>query len=73
MWMLWHDDLHWTSSIKFHRGASGMNKLLIMGLASSVLGLGLLTTVNAADPKPEDVVKYRQSVYTVIGWNLKGL
>ena len=48
-----------------------MKKLLIMGLASSMLGLGLLTTVNAADPKPEDVVKYRQSVYTIIGWNFK--
>ena len=48
-----------------------MNKLLVTGLASSILGLGLLTTVNAADPKPEDVVKYRQSVYTIIGWNFK--
>ena len=48
-----------------------MKKLLVMGLASSMLGLGLLTTVNAADPKPEDVVKYRQSVYTIIGWNFK--
>ena len=48
-----------------------MNKLLVMGLVSSVLGLGLLTTVSAADPKPEDVAKYRQSIYTIIGWNFK--
>jgi len=40
-----------------------------MVLAGSVLGLGALTMASAADQKPEDVVKYRQSVYTIIGWN----
>ncbi|MBK8182363.1 MAG: cytochrome c [Candidatus Competibacteraceae bacterium] len=46
-----------------------MKKLLGIGLASGLLGLGLLTAAQAANPKPEDVVKYRQSVYTMIGWN----
>ncbi|HRD67584.1 MAG TPA: cytochrome c [Candidatus Competibacter sp.] len=49
-----------------------MNKLLgAIGLAGGILGLNFLTTVQAADPKPEEVVAYRQSVYTVIGWNFK--
>ena len=47
-----------------------MNKLYI-GLAGSILSLSLLTAANAADPKPEDAVRYRQSVYTVIGWHFK--
>ncbi|MDG4554056.1 MAG: cytochrome c [Candidatus Competibacter sp.] len=47
-----------------------MNTLCI-GLAGSILGLGFLTVASAADPKPEDAVRYRQSVYTVIGWNFK--
>ncbi|MFO1371239.1 MAG: cytochrome c [Candidatus Competibacteraceae bacterium] len=38
---------------------------------SGILGLGFLTMANAADPKPEDVAQYRQSVYTIIGWNFK--
>lgn len=48
-----------------------MNKQLAMVLAGGVLGLGVLTVASAADQKPEDVVKYRQSVYTIIGWNFK--
>jgi cytochrome c556 len=48
-----------------------MNKLLRIGLAGSILGLGLLTVAQAAGPKPEDAVKYRQSVYNIIGWNFK--
>jgi cytochrome c556 len=47
-----------------------MKKLLSIGLASSILGLGILTAVQAAE-KPEDIVKYRQSVYNIIGWNFK--
>lgn len=47
-----------------------MNKLYI-GLAGSILSLSLLTAASAADPKPEDAVRYRQSVYTVIGWHFK--
>lgn len=47
-----------------------MKKLLNIGLAGSILGFGLLTAVQAAE-KPEDVVKYRQSVYNIIGWNFK--
>lgn len=48
-----------------------MNKLLGIGLASGILGLGLLTAAQAASPKPEEVVEYRQSVYNIIGWNFK--
>lgn len=48
-----------------------MNKTLKIGLAGGILGLSLLTVAQAADPKPEEVVEYRQSVYNVIGWNFK--
>ena len=48
-----------------------MNKQLAMILAGGILGMGLLTVAGAADQKPEDVVQYRQSVYTIIGWNFK--
>ena len=48
-----------------------MNKQLAIVLAGGILGLGALTMASAADQKPEDVVKYRQSVYTIIGWNFK--
>ena len=44
---------------------------LCTGLAGSILGLGFLAIASAADSKPEDAVRYRQSVYTVIGWNFK--
>jgi len=40
-------------------------------LVGGILGVSLLTMANAAGPKPEEVVDYRQSVYTVIGWNFK--
>jgi cytochrome c556 len=40
-----------------------------IGWASGILGLGLLTMVHAAGPKPEEAVEYRQSVYTVIKWH----
>jgi cytochrome c556 len=40
-----------------------------LGLAGGILGLGLLTLVHAAGPKPEEAVEYRQSVYTVIKWH----
>ncbi len=40
-------------------------------LMSGVLSLGVLTTAGAADPKPQDVVEYRKSVYTISGWNFK--
>jgi cytochrome c556 len=46
-------------------------KSLGISLAGGILGLGLLTVVSAAGPKPEEAVDYRQSVYTVIGWNFK--
>ena len=48
-----------------------MNRLLGIGLAGGILGLSFLAVANAADPKPEDAVQYRQSVYTIIGWNFK--
>ena len=47
-----------------------MNKLCI-GLASGLLGLSVLTAASAADQKPEDIAEYRQSVFTIIGWNFK--
>jgi cytochrome c556 len=40
-------------------------------LAGGLLGASLLTVASAAGPKPEDAAKYRQSVYTIIGWNFK--
>ena len=46
-----------------------MNKQLAMVLAGGILGVGVLTAASAADPKPQDVVEYRKSVYTIIGWN----
>jgi cytochrome c556 len=46
-------------------------KLLGIGLVSSLIGLSFLTVASAAGPKPEDAAKYRQSVYTIIGWNFK--
>ncbi len=46
-----------------------MNKQLAMVVAGGMLGLGVLAAANAADRKPEDVVRYRQSVYAIIGWN----
>ncbi len=48
-----------------------MNKQLAMVLAGGILGASALTAVQAADPKPQDVVDYRKSVYTIIGWNFK--
>jgi len=38
-------------------------------LAASAITLTLLANAAAAQAKPEDVIKYRQSVYKVIGWN----
>jgi cytochrome c556 len=46
-----------------------MNKQLAMVLAGGILSMGVLTAANAADPKPQDTVDYRKSVYTIIGWN----
>jgi len=46
-----------------------MNKQLAIAVAGGILGMGLLTAASAADPKPQDVVEYRKSVYTIIGWN----
>lgn len=48
-----------------------MSKQLAMVLAGGILGMGVLTAASAAEVKPEDAVEYRQSVYTVIGWNFK--
>ncbi len=49
-----------------------MNKKSIaMSLLSGILGASLFTAAQAAGPKPEDVAKYRQAVYTVVGWNFK--
>jgi len=48
-----------------------MNKTLQIGLVGGILSLSLLTAVQAAGPKPEEVVEYRQSVYNIIGWNFK--
>jgi cytochrome c556 len=47
-----------------------MNKVSQI-LVSSALGLSILTAASAADPKPQDAVDYRKSVYTIIGWNFK--
>lgn len=47
------------------------NKSLGIGLVSGLVGLGFLTVAGASGPKPEDAAKYRQSVYTIIGWNFK--
>ena len=44
---------------------------LIINLIGGILGVSLLTVAHAAGPKPEEVVDYRQSVYTVIGWNFQ--
>ena len=38
-------------------------------LAVSATTLTLMASVAAAQAKPEDVIKYRQSVYKVMGWN----
>jgi cytochrome c556 len=46
-------------------------KLLGIGLVIGLIGFGFLTAASAAGPKPEDAAKYRQSVYTIIGWNFK--
>lgn len=48
-----------------------MNKRLALVLAGGILSAGVLATAYAAEGKPEDTVKYRQSVYNVIGWNFK--
>ena len=48
-----------------------MNKQRVLVLASGILGASILTAVQAADPKPQDVVDYRKAVYTVVGWNFK--
>lgn len=48
-----------------------MSNFIQIGLASGILGLGLLTVAQAAGPKPEEVAEYRQSVYNIIGWNFK--
>ncbi|MBL8251590.1 MAG: cytochrome c [Candidatus Competibacter sp.] len=48
-----------------------MNKQLALVLAGGILSAGVLTTAYAAEGKPEDTVKYRQSVYNIIGWNFK--
>ncbi len=42
-----------------------------IGLVGGLLGLSVLSVASAADPTPEDAVRYRQSVYTVIGWHFK--
>jgi len=47
------------------------NKLFGIGLASGLFSLFFLTAASAADQKPEDAAKYRQSLYTIIGWNFK--
>ena len=38
-------------------------------LAVSAIALTLLSSIAKAQAKPEDVIKYRQSVYKVMGWN----
>ncbi|MEO8384915.1 MAG: cytochrome c [Betaproteobacteria bacterium] len=38
-------------------------------LAVSAITMTLMTSVAAAQAKPEDVIRYRQSVYKVMGWN----
>ncbi|MBK8510331.1 MAG: cytochrome c [Candidatus Competibacter sp.] len=47
-----------------------MNKQLALMLAGGILSAGVLAAY-AAEGKPEDTVKYRQSVYNIIGWNFK--
>jgi cytochrome c556 len=54
------------------RGQKFMNKKSLgIYLAGGILSVSLFTVVHAAGPKPEAVVDYRQSVYSVIGWNFK--
>ncbi|MBL8258685.1 MAG: cytochrome c [Candidatus Competibacteraceae bacterium] len=48
-----------------------MRKQFAMVLAGGILGAGILATGYAAEGKPEDTVKYRQSLYNIIGWNFK--
>lgn len=38
-------------------------------IAISALTASLLSSVAAAQAKPDDAIKYRQGVYRVIGWN----
>lgn len=37
--------------------------------AVSAIAMALVTGTAAAQAKPEDVIKYRQAVYKVMGWN----
>lgn len=46
-----------------------MRKQILM-LSASLLALA--SSAAFAQAKPEDAIKYRQSVYTVIGWNFGG-
>lgn len=48
-----------------------MQQLLKIGLTGGLLGLALVASVQAAGPKPGEIVEYRQSAYNIIGWNFK--
>ncbi len=43
-----------------------MRKIL---LVISIIAFALTTGISMAQVKPEDAIKYRKAVYTVIGWN----
>ena len=39
-------------------------------IAAAIVALGLIGTVSAQQLKPEDMIKYRQSGYTFMAWNM---
>ena len=50
-----------------------MRKFIFAAAATFALSASLTATSAIAQPKPEDTIKYRQSVYTVMGWNFGSL
>ena len=48
-----------------------MRKPLVALVTGGMLGLGLLSTVQAVGAKPEEVAEYRQAVFNIVGWNFK--
>ncbi|RZL30441.1 MAG: cytochrome c, partial [Rubrivivax sp.] len=47
-----------------------MKKPTLTGLAIALLATAAATTAQAQQaPKPEQLIKWRQSAYQVIGWN----
>lgn len=46
-----------------------LKKLAAPALALTVLAASMATWAQQASPKPEQLIKWRQSAYQVIGWN----